>query len=140
MSQVEQQTDDAGATAVLGAGLEKDPLASVDRALAATDLKNPGVVKMLLHRVSQAEGRVERLENYQVLYYDTKRDLAVERTRISAFESVDKTKSSLLAVGSLCIGFIPSVWNKWHWVFLMAVAGVILIYASWHRKLPEGKN
>lgn len=138
--QMDTASDDADASAVtVPVDMVKDPLAGIDRSLGSSELKNLGVVKMLLHRVAQAERNVEQLENFRKDYYEAIRNLSVERTRISVFESVDKTKSGLLAVGSLSIGFIPSAWPNFPMVFFCTVVGALLIFASWHRKLPEGK-
>lgn len=135
MGQLDQASDDSDAIPIKNDGLtEKRALSSVERRLTDEDLKHPGVQKLILDRLDLAEEKITRLERYRSDYYETNTLLAVAESSLKRITSLDTMQSTMLGVGCLFLGYLPTAWGNWSITAIAAVGGGALVIGSYVSK------
>ena len=129
--QVSQQEipDDSGATSVGVDTPPKHALSDIDLKLTPSDLKQPGVQKLLIDRLYAAEAELKSMKKFRENYHETRELLIAAQSDQKRYKSLDFMQSALLAAGFLVCGFLPYVWEKWAEFFLVAFAGLLLVGA-----------
>jgi len=110
--------------------LAKDALSGVDRSVAIEDLAHIGVQKLVLDRLDKAERLVSSLDGTKSKLHATELQLAVTSANLTRLQNLDSMQSTLLGVGCLFLGFLPSTWGNHALTVVVAVGGVALTWAS----------
>jgi hypothetical protein len=135
METQEQLPDDSGAMPVAQQETPKrDALAGVERLLSIADMQHAGVQKMVLDRLDRAEAGVRELERYRDQYYVVKEQLAVTASNLERVLSLDVLQSTMLGVGCMTLGFLPTAWGNWKLTVIAAIAGIGLVAGSYFSK------
>ena len=129
MNKDELLPDDVGAVPTNTNEVKRDALSAVDRMLQVSDMKVPGVQKLVLDRLDKAELQVKALEKLREDYYSTREKLVVAESTLKRLTSMEILQDGALAAGALMFGFVPSAWgNPWLTILVM-VGGSILVIA-----------
>ncbi|NBB33096.1 hypothetical protein [Pseudomonas sp. BC115LW] len=135
MSQLDQASDEIDAIPVKNeSATEKRALSRIERRLDDEDLKHPGVQKMILDRMDVAEEKNESLEKFRTDYYEVMQNLAVAKSSLKRMESLDTAQSTMLGVGCLVLGYVPTAWGNWPLTIIATVAGLGLVSGSFLSK------
>ncbi|WP_130927909.1 hypothetical protein [Pseudomonas sp. Sample_14] len=135
MGQIDQASDDSDAIPVRNESpVEKRALARVERRLNDDELKGPGVQKMILDRLDVAEEQILILEKFRSDYYEVKSSLAVAESSLKRMASLDTVQSTMLGVGCLVLGYLPTAWGNWPLTFIVVIGGTALVGGSFWSK------
>ncbi|MBD8900010.1 hypothetical protein [Rhodanobacter sp. DHG33] len=129
MSQMEVP-DDSGAVRVEADTSAKRALSGVELRLTSEELRQPGVQKLLIDRLYGAEQEIESLKRLRSDFHSTRELLIEAQSAQKRYTSLDALQSTLLGVGCLVLGFLPTVWGRWQEFALVLVAGLGLLGAS----------
>ncbi|WP_321792786.1 hypothetical protein [Caballeronia sp. J97] len=131
----EQAPDDSGATPIGNEEpTKRDALSGVDRVVQLADLNHPGVQKLVLDRLDRAEARVLELERYRQDYHDTREKLVVAESSLKRIMSLDVLQSTLLGVGCMAIGLLPTAWGNWGLFCIGGLGGLAMVVGSFVSK------
>lgn len=135
MAELDSASDDSDAIPVRNDGAnEKRALSKVERILSDDEISHSGVQKMILDRLDMAEEKVVALERFREDYHEAMRELAVAKSTLERVASLDTMQSTMLGLGCLVLGFIPTAWGNWPLTVLAAVVGLGLISGSYSSK------
>jgi|HubBroStandDraft_1064217.scaffolds.fasta_scaffold79981_3 hypothetical protein len=104
-------------------------LRDLRRELTEDDLKNPGVVKLILDRLDAALTRCAGLETYRERFHEADKEVAVLSERTRSRTALDIAWGGGVAVGAMCVGLAPGLWSgmpTWAGPVVLAV-GIALI-------------
>ncbi|WP_339069612.1 hypothetical protein WIN67_17615 [Pseudomonas idahonensis] len=135
MAELDSASDDSDAILVKNEGAnEKRALSRIERILSDDEMSHSGVQKMILDRLDVAEDKVVVLERVRDEFYDVKRELAVAKATIERVASLDTMQSTMLGVGCLILGYIPTAWGNVSLTILACVTGLGLVGGSYSSK------
>jgi hypothetical protein len=112
----------------------KDALSGVDRVITLDDLNYLGVQKLVLDRLDRAERAAVRLERLQSEFAQARIELAIAKAEVERLLDVDTMRSTLLGVGCLFVGLVPSIIDKPVLASFVAVGGIAMIVVSHNAK------
>jgi hypothetical protein len=139
MPTVDVAPDDQGAVPE-HASQGKDALSGVDRVITLDDLQYLGVQKLVLDRLDRAERAALRLERLQGDYSQAKIDLAVASAEVERLVNLDMMKSTMLGLGCLFVGLVPSITDKPLLAGFVGIGGIAMIVVSHKAKGGQKKS
>lgn len=89
---------------------------------------------MILDRLDVAEEQISHLEKFRSDFFESERKLAVAESSLKRLSSLDTVQSTMLGVGCLVLGYIPTAWGNWSLTAVVAVSGIALVVASFISK------
>ncbi|MGY3026190.1 hypothetical protein ACVWXR_004025 [Pseudomonas lurida] len=135
MNQLDQASDDSDAVPVRNESpSEKRALSKIERRLNDEELKHPGVQKMILDRLDVSEEKNKNLEKFRSDYYEVKSNLAVAESSLKRMASLDTVQSTMLGVGCLVLGYLPTAWGDWQLTSIVFASGAALVSGSYWSK------
>ena len=128
MERAALQPDESGAQPVrAGAPKARKALSRISRTLTDVEICQSGVQKMIVQDLERIEEENKELRGFRDKYYESARTVAVfeaERKRTIAWEVLS---SGCLALGSVAVGFTPSMWSSQPAGWEVLTFGAILI-------------
>jgi hypothetical protein len=85
-------------------------LRDLRRELTEDDLRNPGVVKLILDRLDAALTRCGVLEAFQERFHESDKEVAVLSERVRSRIALDIAWGAGVAIGAMCVGLAPGLW------------------------------
>lgn len=108
----------------------KDALSGVDRVITLDDLQYLGVQKLVLDRLDRAERIALRIERLQSDHSQAKIELAIANAEVDRLLNLDTMRSTLLGLGCLFVGLVPSLTDKPLVAGFIGIGGVAMIVVS----------
>jgi hypothetical protein len=101
----------------------------IGRTLTEEDLKSPGVVRLIVDRLELALARCAQLEAFEQRFHDVDKQLSIANEKQKKNVALDIAWAGGLAVGAMCIGLVPGLWEaKPGWIGpILLVVGIAFI-------------
>jgi hypothetical protein len=125
----EAQPDEVGSTPITEEEAPKSHRAfsRVKRELSDEDLNSPGVQKLLLELLAQAEEEVSALKSFQAKYHESdKRNGALEE-KLKKHTALEIASIAMLAVGGGIMGLAPKMWSQQPAGWVLLITGGVLV-------------
>jgi len=120
----QSQPDESGAQRVeTQIPKTRKALSLVKRELSESDLKNPGVQKMLMDDLERAEDEISELKTYRDKFYTADRDLAVTKEKLKTRWSIELITTGCIALGAAVLANLPEAWKHQPYGWLVLVIG-----------------
>jgi VIT1/CCC1 family predicted Fe2+/Mn2+ transporter len=113
--QTEQQNSPAATAqippAVASTG-QRQAFDNITLPLTDKDLKNPAVVKLIIHIMKTAEAQREELKPYVGFYHEQKEQVGTLKEKLRVNLANEIMFGLLLTLGGAVVGMIPYFWDK----------------------------
>jgi hypothetical protein len=95
--------------------------------LTDEELSSPGVPKMLVDLLTQAEQENSDLRPYREKYYEADKQRATLQERLKTRVAIEVVSLGTLAIGGLALGYVHDAWTSQPDGYIALVVGVVLI-------------
>jgi len=102
----------------------------IRRNLSDSELKSPGVQKMLLDDVDRLEQEVTELKGFRDRYYEAARKSAVLEVKRKTSNAIETVHVACLAIGSVAIAFAPTIWADQPHAEILLGGGIVLLLGA----------
>ena len=103
---------------------------NIPREIHLSDLRNPGVQKLLLETLANAEAKCKALESFVERYHEADKRAAVLEEKLKANAMIDISFTVEMAVGGLILGLVPTFWDGTAKGPIVLAAGLIFFVYS----------
>jgi hypothetical protein len=123
------QPDEAGSKPIVGDETPKSHRAfsRLKRELSDEELSSPGVQKLLLDYLAQADDENATLKSYRDRFHDADKRNGVLEEKLKTNAATEMISVGSLAVGAAALGYAPSLWSTPHGGLFALAFGTVLI-------------
>lgn len=107
-----------------------NPLSKLSREVSDKDLRNKAVVRLILNLNDQLEEEIQEIRNYREKYYNSDKRVGILETQIDSIN----INFIFIALGSILIGFTPSLWDKQNFFWIMFLVGIAFFLIGFFKK------
>jgi hypothetical protein len=105
------------------------------RELSEEELSQPGVQKMLLALIEEAEETIGQLKSYQSKFHNADKELAIANGKLEVRKGQEILYLGATSAGALFFGYLPNVWSNPTSAVIFGIGGAILFtvgcFAKW---------
>ena len=132
MPSFDTQPDEAGSNPITGEETPKSHRAfsRLKRELSDDELGSPGVQKLLLDYLAQAEDENATLKSFRDRFHEADKRNGVLEEKLKIDTSAEVISMASLAVGAAALGYAPSLWPTPHDGPFALTFGTVLIAAG----------
>lgn len=116
--------------------IRNDPLARLSRQLSDKDLENRAVVRLILNLNDRLEEELQELKDYKEKYYESDKRVGILETQINSIN----INFILIALGSISLGFVQSLWNKPKFFWPVLLVGITFLMIGFFKKPKFGSK
>ena len=129
MPSFDAQPDEAGSRPITGEETPKSHRAfsRLKRELSDEELASPGVQKLLLDYLAQADDENATLRSYRDRFHEADKRNGVLEEKLKINTAVEVISMGSLAVGAAALGYAPSLWFTPHGGQFVFAFGTVLI-------------
>jgi len=109
---------------------QRRSFAKVRRELDETEFKSPAMQRILLDENERLQSDNEELGRYRELYHEADKNCAVLRERTKKSTAVEVMYSVCLCVGSVALGYAPTLWGNQPLGGITLGVGIVLIIGA----------
>jgi len=113
-------------------------LSELRRTLTEEELKNPGVIKLILDELARVDTECDSFRGYVDRFHDADKKAAVLEEKQKAVTSIEIAYGVGMALGGAVIGLSPSFWGKESQGIIALVVGAVLIIGAAIMRLKKG--
>jgi hypothetical protein len=125
---IDPQPDETGAQPVAShQAKSRKALSRVIRELTDPELASPGVQKMLIEELEEAQEKSRELESYRDRYHEEARRAAVLEIKAQRSRAWEILSTISIAMGTLIMGHAPTLWRVQPSGWLALICGGVLI-------------
>ena len=124
------QPDEAGSRPITGEETPKSHRAfsRLKRELSDEELASPGVQKLLLDYLAQADDENATLRSYRDRFHEADKRNGVLEEKLKINTAAEVISMGSLAVGAAALGYAPSLWPTTpHGSYFLLASGIVLI-------------
>lgn len=129
MPNPDAQPDEAGSKPITGDETPKSHRAfsRLKRELSDEELGSPGVQKLLLDYLAQADEENATLKSYRDKFHDADKRNGVLEEKRKTNSASEAISIGSLAVGAAALGYAPSLWSTPHGGYFALAFGAVLV-------------
>jgi hypothetical protein len=125
---VNNQPDEAGSKPITTEEAPKSHRAfsRLKRELSDDELNSPGVQKLLLDYLAQADEEITTLKSFRDRFYETDKKNGILQEKLTANDAAEVVSTGSIAVGAAALGYAPSLWTSQPTGWLALTFGAVL--------------
>jgi hypothetical protein len=125
----EAQPDEVGSQLIREEEVPKShtALSRLTRELSDDDLKSPGVQKLLLELLAEAEKEVAALKSFRANYHEADKRNGVLEEKLKKHTALEIASIAMLAVGGGIMGLAPKMWSQQPAGWVLLITGAVLV-------------